>query len=269
MLWHDNDGCQAQANMTKVTPSMLDFIRPPDTKARFIFLLALRVGKPVFWETLHAGVWKAGTPEALIWWAAQWNVVDDWFLDVVRDTLEYWESEPESPDAALNPAYKWFLYRPVMQGEPKPFQLVLENPMPIMGELAIPLKDWGQLLPASFVHPSVPNARHVEVAAALESLHKESLQEFMDRVTHAFEEQLREYEKDFNRRFTFETDPETAKHATWAAARFCGAGYMQIAERWPGLLRGIRKDPEQPDKTVNMAVRRFAERIGLTLAKRR
>jgi hypothetical protein len=236
-----------------------------------MFLLALRVSMPFFWETL----WKARTPEAVIWWTGQWNVVDEWLLAVVSDTLEYWESDPGSPDAALNPAYKWFLYRPLIQQDQKPFQLVLENPRPIRGELQFPTREVSQLLPANFVqHPSAgettPAQRALQngLAAALTIQQVESVAEFKIRVLRTCEEQLREYEKDFHRALTFDRDPETAKHAAWTAARFCGAGYMHIAERWPGLLRGLSKDPEQPDKTVNMAVRRFAERIGLTLAKR-
>jgi hypothetical protein len=187
---------QVQPMGSGVTQSMSDFVRPPDIKARFMFLLALRVGIPVFWETLR----KVRTPEAVIWWAGQWNVMDEWLLTVARDTLEYWESDPGSPDAALNPAYKWFLYRPVLQGEQKPFQLVLENPRPMSAELAIPLKEWTQLLPISFMPPDVPNARNMEVAAMLDSRQKESIEEFRARVMRTCEEQLREYESDFHRR---------------------------------------------------------------------
>lgn len=257
---------QAQPIAPEGTRSMSDFTRPPDTKARFMFLLALRVRMPPFWETLHAGVWKAGTPEALFWWKAQWNVVDDWLLDVVRDTLEYWGSEPESPDAALNPAYKWFLYRPLLRGDQKSFQLVLENPRPIEGELAVPLKEWAQLLPVSCLHPSAPNARTAEVAAALESGQSESIEEFKARVLRTCEAQLREYEKDFHRRLTLEREPEMLKHAVWTVARFCGAGYVEIADATPGMRWGHAMFP---NKAVSMGVRRFAERIGLTLTKER
>lgn len=257
---------QAQPIGPVVTQSMSDFTRPPDTRARFMFLLALR-RVPVFWETLHAGVWKAGTPEALIWWAAKWNVVDDWLLDVVRDTLEYWESEPGSPDAMLDPAYKWFVYRPLLQQDQKPFQLVLENPRPIRGELAIPLReDWAQLLPVPCLHRSVPDARNREVAAALESGQHESIEDFKARVLRTCEEQLRDYEKDFHRRFTFEREPEMAKHALWTVARFCGKGYVQIADATPGMRYGPAM---YPNKAVTIGVQRFAERIGLTLAKKR
>lgn len=250
-----------------------DFIKKPDIKARCTFLLALRIGMPLFWETLHSGVWKAGrTPEALAWWLGQWCVVDEWLTAVVFDTLDYWDWEPESPDATLNPAYKWFLYRPMIQAKHKPFQFVLENPQPTRGALPFPVRDIAQLLPANLVqHPNTPDNRQNELKVALATWESEgeSLEEFETRATRAFNDQLRAYISDFHRQLTFERDLETMKHAIWTAARFCGAGYMHIAETWPGLIRGISKDPEQPDKTVNVAVRRFAERIGLTLAKRR
>jgi hypothetical protein len=159
------------------------------------------------------------------------------------------------------------LYRPILQEEQKPFHLVLENPTPTVGKLAIPLReDWAQLLPVSCVKPTAQKARHTEVAAALESGQRESIEEFKARVLRDCEEQLREYEKDFHRKLTFEREPEMAKHAMWTVARFCGVGCVEIADATPGMRWGRAMYPQ---KTVSMGVRRFAERIGLTLTKER
>ena len=136
-----------------------------------------------------------------------------------------------------------------------------------MGELAIPLReDWVQLLPVPCVHPIAPKALHMEVAAALESQRSESIENFRARVLRTCEEQLREYEKDFHRKLTFEREPEMAKHAMWTVARFCGGGWVEIADATPGMRYGASAFP---NKAVQVGVTRFAERIGLTLAKRR
>jgi len=245
---------------------MPDLAREPDVKARLLFLLALRVEIPHFWATLSQ-TWQAGTPEALLWWSGKWSVVDEWLLEVVRDTLEYWTSDPNSPDARLDTGYKWFLYRAPYMQEQRPFQFVLQDPRPLQrGPISSGLDPrLAQVLP---VGKRMTEAQR-ELQAVLDASECEPIEDFKSRARNTFERQLREYGEQFERRLSFDREPESMKHSIWTAHRFVGAGYMQIAEKWPGLNRGISKDPEQPDKTVNVAVKRFAERIGLTLPKPR
>ena len=236
-----------------------DIAQGPDIKGRLMFLWALRIAFPTFWGTLNRQVWKVQTLEAFSWWASRWNVVDEWLIQVARDTIEYWGANPTSPDALLRDDYRWYLYRPGIEREQPSFHLVVENPRPLILQAGpFPLRKMAQLVPPKWTER--PSSDQCELQAALNATRFESMEEFKTRMRCAFEEQLREYQKTFDKNLNFDKDPATARDAGWTAARFCGAGYMQIARIWPGL-----DQPYRPDKTVNVAVRRFADRIGLTL----
>ena len=228
-----------------------------DILGRYMFLEARRYDVPKFWYVIHQ-FWEAKEPAQLERWMTRNGVVDEWFKGAIWDTLEFWCRNPDSPSTRLEEGYRWFCYREVDQPQ---FSVPLFSPVfshPFLKKTAEPAES-----PEADRFGMVMSTPMAEWPAHRSKL--EMVDEFEARVKAEFAAQLREY-TGYLRRITATDQPEQQKHAEWTAFAFCGISYMRIASTWPGLRysRG-----EQPDKTVAVAVKRFAERIGLTMPKRR
>lgn len=83
---------------------------------RYCFLLDLQ--DHGFWRDLNT-VWR--DQETLDAWKERYCVVDEWLVKIVSDSLEYWETFPESDLACLK-GKQWFDYRAV--GLPRTHQIL-------------------------------------------------------------------------------------------------------------------------------------------------
>jgi hypothetical protein len=203
---------------------------------RYEFLMALRRRLRPFWIAIHA-FWQAGDMNGLQQWMSTNDIVDHWFVEVVWETVAYWSHNPESPSARLDEEDKWFCYGSLVKEE-----LNVKLFCPVIS------------------HPTLKNNVLMDRPKA------ETVDEFETRMRTEFDAQLRDY-TGWLRRVLGENLAAQETHAEWTAFAFSGCSFADIAEKWPGLARA--KGCYQPDKTVSMAVRRFAARIGLTLPKRR
>ena len=86
---------------------------------------------------------------------------------------------------------------------------------------------------------------------------------FEARIRAEFEDQLGEYLR-YLKSIMGEDHTELLKHSQWTALAFTGMSFVKIAGKWKHLATSLA-----PDDVVNVSVKRFAARIGLTLPRRR
>jgi hypothetical protein len=170
-----------------------------------------------------------GEPREIETWRTRSSVVDEWFIDVIWETAKFWSDNPTSPRTQLAPGCRWFRYP------------ILED-----ARVQIPL-----------FAPRVPVIPDTSTGTM------ESPDDFESRARAEFESQLKEYVR-YLRSVTGEDHTELRQHAQWTAMAFAGASYVNIASQFRHLHTSM-----QPDMTVKMAIRRFSDRIGLTLPRRR
>ena len=91
----------------------------------------------------------------------------------------------------------------------------------------------------------------------------ETPQECTARIEGELAEQLRQYTS-YLQAVCGDDHAEMRRDAQWAALVFAGQSYTRVADSFRYLDRC-----NQPDATVKVAVHRFCQRIGLTLARRR
>lgn len=215
--------------MAKITPGPL-FVS--EYVGQLAFLNALQIEAPVFWTELR-DLQQRADPDKIVRWMTHTGVVDPWFIEVVWDTVELWSKQPANPRSQLAPNCCWFHYSFVF--DEKTLQIPFFNPQ---FEKPLPLPD---------ISPGLP----------------ESTDKFASRIRSEFEGQLQEYVR-YLRSIYGEDHTELRQHAQWVALAFTGLSYVRIANKFRGLNQSL-----QPDTTVKMAVRRFSERIGLTLPGKR
>ena len=196
---------------------------------RWFFLEALQIEDREFWSELQ-DLRKQSEDTVIVNWMTRTGVIDAWFIEIIWDTVHLWSDHPSSASAQLAPGCRWFRYS------------LLED-----GQVRFPI------FAPQFSPPSPDGS----------SGNMESPDQFASRTRSEFESQLKEYVR-YLRSVTGEDHTELRKHAQWAAMAFAGLSYVHIADQFKHLRTSL-----QPDMTVKMAVRRFSERIGLTLPGRR
>jgi hypothetical protein len=207
-------------------------IARPEIFSRLNFLEALQIHRPQFWRDLRETS-KEESQEAIAAWMMRSGVTDDWFITVIWDTCRAWRAAPASPAAQLQTARPWFWYAVVNDAaERDTFQIPPFSPQFLVPEVR----------PAPVTEDGKP----------------ESLVIFEQRMRKFFEAQLADYIK-YHKSLLSGRRDEHAKHAAWTALAFTGESWIDIAATWAGL-----RNSDRPDKVVAVAVRRFAERIGLT-----
>ena len=235
--------------------------KPEIIRDRYSFLHALqqaeesllnefeeRPGDPVpgFWNGLHRSCVEGDCPVEK--WAALAGVVDDWFIQVLRDTLKRWLEQPAHGGCRLQPGYQWFMYGE--QIPVSPFAPTFDQPYPLSN---------GYFVPESII-TDLDRQKRVEIT---QSQRIETADEFGARMRRQFEEQLAAHKK-YIRHFSRQGDNRDQRrdHARWTALLFSRrATIARIAE---GPTLGKNKDAYS---TVHKAVQRFARDIGLSLPK--
>ena len=162
-------------------------------------------------------------------WMARSGVVDEWLIEVIWCTVMNWQQRQTS-QLAPEPGKRWWRY-----------------PLLDEGQVQIPL------FAPTFTDPCLRGATGTI----------EALEAFETRIRAAFDLQLGEYLR-YLRSIVGEDHKELRKHSQWAASAFVGVSYTKIAGRWCHLAQSYA-----PDAVVKVAVKRFADRIGLTLPRRR
>jgi hypothetical protein len=224
---------------------------------RYMFLQALRAIVPDFWLGLH-GLWVEEKNATVInWWIERAGVVDPWLAEVVWDTINHWNQHPESHGTRLEPDQRWWHWKQIVEAaavsEIPVFCPQLQHPFLIQAPDADPREAM-----------AVIQGRSTLTGAARNQA--ESIDEFERRMMEQFQCELRKYTK-WLRTFYCADRTEMLKHSEWTVlVVFRQVRYVDIANRWPGLRHS---NIEQPEKAVAMAVKRFAETIGLTLPRKR
>jgi hypothetical protein len=196
--------------------------------ARWAFMEALQFETQVWADLRHLQL--QGDRAAIARWMSRVGIVDDWFIEIIWETVGHWCSNPNSPAATLEIGSRWFRYPMLDKGE---CQIPLFSPT---FDRPIFLTDSGKL---------------------------ETPDDFAKRIRGEFETQLSEYVR-YLKSVTGEDHALLRQHAQWTALAFVGLSYTRISGRFTHLRMSYK-----PDATVKMAVRRFSERIGLTLPRRR
>jgi len=233
---------------------------------RYTFLCALRYGSIPFWQSLNEDVWKSRGVERLDRlpvWLAHWGIVNDWLVDdAIIPTLKEWDKDPSLGNARLEPGYRWFFYRPPGDGI-SPFLLA-------DGTAALP-RVCGPLNADDVMRRGSAEQRQQvrEVVRFEGGSLNDMLPRFFERIERDYHEVRRRgshhaawVEHKRYLRALAETNRNLVLHAEWTALVWVDVPTSEIARRWrhPRLPRW-----GQPDKLVSMAVRRFADSIGLTL----
>ena len=223
----------------------------------FLVYLSLRV-RP-FWKILHDDVWLSEDPNAFSRWAAHFNAVDEWLLEAVHATLDYWTTFPDSPQVQqLKPEYPQLELKYVQffgrAGFPdlKPFKPAFSDTLPRI--------TWPEQHVARFM--STPASQHDELNAQIAY---ESPGQFEARMRDQFNEQIKAYKRDylngvFSQRAYLDRNPGFKDHLMWLMHRFSGASLDEVVTRWPGSIRY-----EDPEATITRKVNELAKKLGLTL----
>jgi hypothetical protein len=160
---------------------------------------------------------------------ARTGVVDEWLIEVVWSTVMRWKQQ-RTIRLVPEPGKRWWRY-------------------PLLDEGYVQI----QLFSPTFRDPCPRGATGtIETSAAFEA-----------RIRAQFDSQLGEYLR-YIKSIVGEDHTELRKHSEWTALSFVGVSYVKIAGKWRHLAQS-----EAPDAVVKVAVKRFAERIGLTLPRRR
>lgn len=224
---------------------------------RVEFVLALRRSYPAFWPSLNQ-VWREDL-DRLGDWLRQRNVVDQWLIDIVHQTIKAWTRDPSGPNATLQPDHPWYCLfssaepQALINSKVPDSEPVLDDPYPLWKG-----PDTGLIADA------ISKASGSELPELLQSFRNdewiEPIDDFQKRMTNQFREQLTEYCKQVRSAYGFKWNPQTESHAEWTAVAFAGVSYARISEYY--LAGAPHQDPAS---TVRKAVIRFADEIGLTL----
>ena len=203
---------------------------------------ALQLEYPQFWRDLES-LQQQGDAAEIVKWMTRVGVVDEWFVDVVWETIRFWlgradarpsaqsASDQSIPRVLLQRGFRgWFRY-PALQDA----QVEFPHFVPRFTQ-PFPVGPTGNM---------------------------EAVEEFASRVRSEFEVQLKQY-LNYLRSVTGEDHTELRQHAQWTALAFVRTPYVLIANQFKSLALS-----EQPDAVIKMAVYRFSRRIGLTLPGKR
>lgn len=209
---------------------------------RYLFLRALRNARPDFWRGFRSSI-QYGT--SLEEWAESVGVVDPWFVEVLRDTRQFWVAHPDSDAAKLADGYEWFCWKssPSVQA----FSPTWKDPYLLRS--GAPRID------------QIPNFNGSAKKKAAQRFTVETLDAFCSRMRRQFDDQLKVY-RGYLKKMVHEGQPgQRVTHAEWTALVFSGIKQSQIVRRWPNGHSGL------DTFTVSKAVNRFAKDIGLTLPR--
>ena len=207
-----------------------------------------------FFRQLHE-LWLARDVPAAWRWVKERRVTDDWLIDTIADTLDFWERHPQSPAARLEAGVSWFFVnRP--EAVPPDFQPVLDEPYPRKSSRAAQLS--AEKVALELSAGGYDRLRQV--------MAPESIEQFQQRMRKQFNSQLAEYCQTIRIGWDYQSSPELLMHARWTALHWAGQSCGEIARTWKPLHRTTRTGPayREPVSAVQKAVRRFSERIGLT-----
>ena len=217
-----------------------------DVTARMTFLISLQHRHEAFWRSLN-DLWRRGHENKCGRWLQTHNVLDQWLADVAAETITRWSKEPESPAANLVSGYLWFgcVHWPEADLKYRRFAPRFKDPSPIFKGP----DNLNEML-------RMPLDKLV-ASVRLSFRDSESLEDFRRRMEKQFQAQLKAYLARLQRRKS-----QTRAHADWAALKFAGKSYPEIART--ELAKSPHRDAEQ---AVRKAVLRFAGSIGLTLTR--
>ena len=93
----------------------------------------------------------------------------------------------------------------------------------------------------------------------------EPLDQFQQRMTKQFQQQLTDYMRGIRESFVYDSRPQLSTHAAWTALALAGVSIAKIsrADEWTKKF-----NKGEPESTVGKAVSRFSNYIELTLPKR-
>jgi hypothetical protein len=231
---------------------------PAVIRDRGLFLAALQHWAPNFWEglrtcalrDLEAGLLSSDDCEAYAKeWAMHVDIVDDWLIRVIRDTLRQWLDHPEHPGSQLRDGYRWFIYAEEIPL--RPFSPTFDRPYPLFS---------GQT-PRQESITEIDPQKHQEICASQQI---EPPDKFARRMKKQFNAQLTEHKRYLRNISTqWGNRPERSAHAQWTALLFSESATVgQIAENWSDLGRN-----QDSYATVYKAIKRYATGIGLSLRK--
>lgn len=230
-------------------------ITQTDFAGRTMFLMVLRQRWPSFWKSLN-NVWRSRDYKSIQPWLISHSVRDEWLVDVIEQTLNAWERDPDGPNARLEPENLWFFY---FEDESEAYDFVprFTDPSPRYGAKG------GQCYTGKNVAVALHQVDPKKLEPIRSEIRVETLKEFELRMKREFNEQLRDYIRQLKADDYIDQRSELLKHAEWTVLVMSGMSPVKIAQNW----LGFRNDTniEFPEKTVRLAVKRFAESIGLTL----
>ena len=241
-------------------------MNPPNLhQRRYTFLCALRYGPIPFWQDLNQA-WRTDDPDRLEYCIARWGIVDEWFIsDAIVPTIQQWDKDPDLQNACLDPGYRWFFYAHPGD-EVLPFEPAGTAGLP---HFSGPLNDSDVMRLGSFEDQQKLH----ELAEFEGGPYSEMLKRFFKRIESEFPQVRRRgaHHKDWveHKRYmralawNKESPQHLLLHAEWTALMWAGITPMEIAKRW--RKPRLSKMNGQPEKRVSMAVRRFADSIGLTI----
>ena len=215
---------------------------------RYLFLRALQSVSPQFWQDLQQSAMK-GDHLSADKWAACIGIVDEWLIQVLRDTLAHWVESPQDGGSQLRPGFEWFSYRAEIPV--RPFSPVFDNPYPRL--IGIPSEDPG---------PRIDPYQRGRLIKLQELSGIETPNDFDRRIRRQFQQQLAAY-KEYLRHFSprAETGAERTTRAKWTALVYTRRKtFREVAAEWPGLKRNA-----DTEEVVRNAIARFAHDIRLTL----
>lgn len=206
----------------------------PQVAGRMTFLSALQVANPAFWQELRREE-RSKSKERIADWIIRSGIKDEWFTEIIWETVQFWGAHPDSKASRMVSGIRWFRYSTV---DDMRYRILPFNP------------DF--LTPDIYPFPVTPKGGHEPEDA------------FRARMRAAMERQLTDYIK--RNRAIFQKNLIYLKeHAAWTARAFSGESYIKIGSETPAL----NNSGDYPNRVVAKAVKRFAERIGLTLGRRR
>jgi hypothetical protein len=199
---------------------------------RWSFLFGIQRLCPDFWGTLNEAWRKYGATNALRHWAplVYGFVRDEWFLQVILDTLQHWTAHPDSAEARLDAGVPWFHFQPSCT-IPQ-FKTRFPTPSDVGPRIVTSLPD-----PEDFLRQQDEEYRR----------YRASYGAFLRDVT---------------------TNPaESGMEAQVTVLKWAGLTIREIKDRWMDNSPGIARRRANPEQIIKDAVKRFSADIDLHIPK--
>lgn len=203
---------------------------------RALFLFGIQQMFPDFWQTLNEAWLQHGARDALKHWPPLIGgyVRDEWFFQVILDTLQFWAAHPDSAEARLDGDGAWFRFQP-----------------------SCPIPD---LTPPTAT-------RAVARGIATDLLAPEAVLDQMDVEYLRHRASAAAFLRDLT------SNPASrATDAQFTILKWAGLSVGEIRNRWIRDFK--RRAPKanfnvrRPEKVIQDAVKRFSDDIGLHLPKK-